>query len=329
MYHKHIGKYVATKLRHPEKILSFVLGNPGDPNLRLIGAYAKAKTNIQLGTSLPLETLEGIRSTYHPSIDPVEVIHITYQGLTHGQKIKLQKRAKAATVEVQFDPTKYHPIQLYLYAFEQDMTPDIQTALQQKAKKLAAAMQLQLGHCAILLDASASMHGDSTQPLRPMAAALALRDVLVAAAAQNTVLLCGGQQQGLLVRPQGCSDLSEQMVQAFQAQPDVVFVISDGYENSPAGRLAETLTAIRRLGFHTPVYQCSPVMAAETGGIRELAPGLMPALPVGKPEALQLGMIRAMLLQEPAKGMLCMGMGIQTAASSGLLRRQQKTGLKL
>ncbi len=54
-----------------------------------------------------------------------------------------------------------------------------------KAAALAAKLTFAYARIGILLDGSASMAGHTTQALRPMAAALATRDVLMAAAAHR------------------------------------------------------------------------------------------------------------------------------------------------
>ena len=50
----------------------------------------------------------------------------------------------------------------------------------------------------------------------------------------------------------------------------MVFVLTDGYENAPAGRFAEVVRAVRQMGVETPIHQFSPVFAAEARGIRSL-----------------------------------------------------------
>lgn len=59
------------------------------------------------------------------------------------------------------------------------------------------------------------------------------------------------------------------------------------------------LAAARRLGLAVPVVQLSPVLAAEAGGVRPLVEGV-PALPVHRPEALELAWLRLLLDTDPA-----------------------------
>jgi hypothetical protein len=137
-----------------------------------------------------------------------------------------------------------------------------------------------------------------------MAAALALRDVLQHTAHARVVYAGGavGAADTMLVRPQGDTGLAEALLDLVEAMPEAIFVISDGYENRPAGRFAEVVAELRRMGDATPIYHLCPVFAAEAQGVRELCPGLVPTLPVSRPESIGIGMLRSILEADPLRG---------------------------
>jgi len=282
--------------------VAFVLRAPTPPTLALLAAYESAKTDLTLGKRLPLEVLEGIRSTFHKDVKKETVLELSKDALTTGQKMQVQRRAAAAGVDVRMDVTEYDAVRLYLYAFEMGMTREILDALMAKAEKTAATLRLGYGRIGILLDASASMAGSREQPLRPMATALALRDAL-AHAASAVVVQSGGDADGILVRPCGATSLAEGLVELLMTNVDAVFVLSDGYENRPAGRFAEVVAAVRGMGIETPIFHLNPVFAAESKGVRSLADKGVATLPVRAPEALGLGFIRGLLETEPARGL--------------------------
>jgi hypothetical protein len=87
-----------------------------------------------------------------------------------------------------------------------------------------------------------------------------------------------------------------------QTDPDVVFVLTDGYENAPAGRFAEVVAAVRRMGVKTPIHQFSPVFAAESQGVRKLCESLA-AMPVSKPEAIGLGLLKVLMEADVDRGL--------------------------
>lgn len=280
--------------------VAFALRAEVAPTLPLHVAHAAARTDLSAGASLPLEVLEGLRSTFHKGVPKEQVLRVA-QSLTDGQRLRVQRRAAAAGVTVDFDPAAHDAVALYLYAFAQGLTPAIEAALDEKAAAVAARLSFGWRRVGVLLDASASMAGSNEQALRPMAVALALRDVLVRVA-PAVVVTVGGSVDGRLVRPRGATGLAEALLDLVETAPDAIFVLSDGYENQPSGRFAETVSALATIGVTTPIYHLSPVFAAEVGGVRSLSP-LASTLPVSGPAALGVSFLRGLLAHEPRKGL--------------------------
>jgi hypothetical protein len=225
--------------------------------------------------------------------------------MTAGQRLSVQRRAKDAGVDVAFDPRAHDAVRLYVYAFEMGMTAEIAAALDEKAKDAARGLRLPYAHVGVVLDASASMAGSKEQPLRPMATALAIRDVLRHAAPRVEIAIAGGTVEGDLVRPRGATSLAGALLDVIErGLPDVeaAFVISDGYENRPAGRLAEVVAALRSMNVRTPIYHLDPVFAAASRGVRSLSPDVV-TMPANGPTGLGLAFVRAMLAADPARGM--------------------------
>ena len=283
--------------------VSFVLGNRDRLSHPFLRAFTDAKADLKAGARLPLEVLEGIRSTHHKNVPHEEVLKLVAKGgkMSAGQRMAVQKKAAQAGVEVKMDPTRYDAVRLYLYAFEMGLTEDIEVCLADKAKKAAAAFPTRYGKVGLLVDASASMAGDKTQPLRPMAATLAMRDMLSLVADEAVAHYVGGQV-GDLVRPMGDTALADGLIEVLMQEPDAVYVLSDGYENTPAGRFAEVMQHVRDMGNGTPVYHLNPVFAAEATGVRELAAGTVLTMPVQSPAALGSTIIRGLIEAEPLTG---------------------------
>jgi hypothetical protein len=299
---RRLGRYCGASSRDAVfECVGFIMGNETGLTLPLLRAYVDAKENLEAGETLPFETLEGLRSRYHQDRTSAEVLELTRDQLTVGQRIGLQQKAESDGVDVEFDPLRYDPVRLYLYAFERGLDEEIDAALREKAAGIASDLPIQFQKVGILVDASASMGGHGTQPLRPMAVVLALRDVLLAACPDSPVRYCGGEEEGRLARPRGDTSLAEPLVELLAEDPEAVFILSDGYENAPAGRVAEVMDRVRKLGHTAPVYQLSPVFAAETGGLRSLSPGDVPAVPVNEPKGLGLALLRSVLFSEPRR----------------------------
>ncbi len=281
----------------------FVLGDETSMTLGRLAAYCEAKSDFDRGAVLPPETMEGLRSRYHNDRTSAEVLELTKSQLTTGQKIAVQRKAEQSGVEVEFDPAKYDAVRLYVYAFEMGMTDEIRKALREKAEAAAARLPVQFGRVGVLIDASQSMVGHDTQARRPIATALALRDLLAATADDAVAITSDGRSSESyeLVEPSGDTSLAAGLVQLLKSEPDVVFVLSDGYENAPAGRFGETVAAVRRIGIQTPIHQFTPVFAAESQGVRTLSDSVV-AMPVSKPEAIGIGLLKALIESDVERG---------------------------
>jgi hypothetical protein len=183
------------------------------------------------------------------------------------------------------------------------MTDDIKNALKDKAKKAAIASPISYQKMGILIDASASSKGDMTQNLRPLAIAQAIRDMLMEIAPETTVEYAGGKMQGYLVMPEGETNLAKPLVKLIKNSPDAIFIISDGYENAPAGRVNEVLHALKNMGITIPIFQITPVASAEASGVKKLSTEIS-VVPANKPASIGLGMVKAMLEENLKDGIM-------------------------
>ena len=207
------------------------------------------------------------------------------------ENIRAQRQAKKAKVDnIGFDPMKHDIASLYKLAYETGMKPDIQAAINIKAKQIADKLPYRFDRIGVVLDTSASMAGPPDQKWRPISIAMGLLEVLSFCA--NAYY---GDAPGYLrmTVPQNETSLAGKLLEVFRHEPlDTVFIITDGYENAPAGRTAEVVAHLRRIGVDTPIYQMSPVMSAESYGTRELSADI-PIIPVNqKVETLSTGMAK-------------------------------------
>lgn len=302
---EHVYRYTDLNRDEVLECMAFVLGTPGIVYRQgLLRAFEEAKHDLRKGRTLPPEVLEGIRAQYHPGKSHDDVLRLTAKAGSHtdGQRLKGQRRAERAGADLRFDPKRFDAVKLYIYAFERGMTDDIVGALTLKARQAAAQMPLDCEGAVVLLDASKSMEGSGDQKLRPIAAALALSDALEAAGARR-IVVGGTATTDALVRPGGDTSLAQALVQALREDATAVYCISDGYDNTPAGRFAEVVQAVRRLGISVPIYHLNPVAAAEVGAVRQLAPDLVPTVAVQDPKAFATSMLRQTLEQDPLRGL--------------------------
>jgi hypothetical protein len=300
MVHKAIGRYSD----HPEinQIVSFILGNEVNLTVPLLKAYTAAKEDLEAGKSLPYEILEGIRSRYHKDIPNKNILEMTKGNLTSAQKINMQRKSREQDVVVDFDPNRYDSVKLYVYAFEEGVDEGIEKALEKKAEKAANMLPMTYGKVSIIVDNSESMRGDKTQAMRPMACALATKDMLMASSDHSkTIYTSPSGKDGILAYPKGGTDLGAALIEALKWEPEAVFMLTDGYENAPSGRVNEIMSALKKMGNNTPIYQMSPVMAAESQGVRTLSPDIS-AMPLSKPTSVGLALVKSMIEQDVKNG---------------------------
>ncbi|GAA1624857.1 hypothetical protein GCM10009733_021910 [Nonomuraea maheshkhaliensis] len=124
---------------------------------------------------------------------------------------------------------------------------------------------------AMVLDTSGSMRGYGEREWAVMSQAVALRLVLAEICDRFTVVETGGSERA----PMGSADLAGGLLDALGTGPDLVVIVTDGYENHLPGDLARVAATLPRAGVTTPVVRC---LAAFTRGhdltLREPAPGL-------------------------------------------------------
>ena len=292
--HKQVLKWAAgSNEDNVIQCVSFVLGNDGPFDLRKLLAYQGFKDDPAQARFLPPEVAEGLRAQYHPEMTAADILALSKAQMTQTQTVRSQRRARKANVQLEFDPMKSDAVTLYVLAYEEGMTPEIQAALAAKAEQAARQLPVSFESVGIVVDASGSMMGGKEQKNRPIAMALAARDMLEAASTERQVVYCGGEPEGDLVRPGGETSLAEGLLNVIEME--TVFIISDGYENAPAGRVDEVIEALRSIGDDTPIFQFSPVLAAEAFGTRAVSEQIL-NMPLGQDvRTLGLGMIKNML----------------------------------
>jgi hypothetical protein len=315
------------------EIVGFVLGNKQSraylPSNKLLRAYSDAKTDFEAGKKLPKEVLEGIRSTYHKDLktskDTLEAV--TKSGsITQKQRMQVQAEAEKKGVKVKWDPTKQDLVSLFVYAFERGLDNKVGDAINQKAKRIAQTLPIRYESIGIVIDDSFSMSGSKEQPLRPMAVARALERTIANVANEHFTKTSSGRPFALfpLQKPSGSSDIATPLAELLMNEKtSAFFIISDGFENAPAGRTDELLHLKSKLGDNRPVYQVNPVASAKAiKSVRTLS-SIAPSIAAGKPEELTTTLITSMFAVDPKKAIQAVvGMALPLIESRDALTAQ-------
>ena len=171
---------------------------------------------------------------------------------------------------------------------------ELYAAIDLQAKRLARNLQLPDNVHAIV-DNSGSARGSDERAYHALAVIEATFRVIGAASEKlGTSLTChfvGDAGEGnTLLSPAGGTDLRRPLARALAARPDMVVILSDGYENVSAGSVAQILAtrAVRESGIG--VVHLNPVAAAEAGGTRRLAENL-PTYGLADPKQLSISLL--------------------------------------
>jgi hypothetical protein len=100
---------------------------------------------------------------------------------------------------------------------------------------------------ALVVDLSPSMRGYGDREWAVLSQVHALQEVLRRRSAELTVVPVND----------GATDLAGGVLDALASGPDLVAVISDGYENTLPGDLARVVATLPRIGVDTPVVFCN------------------------------------------------------------------------
>jgi hypothetical protein len=129
------------------------------------------------------------------------------------------------------------------------------------------------GKLAVVLDASASTRGYGDREWCCIAQSVALRLVLERCSAQFAVYPCGGAGEPPV--PEGATDLAGPLLDALDGAPDVVAIVTDGYENQTGGDLERVAAALPSAGVTAAVVLChSKFTARDDLSLRHAAPSL-------------------------------------------------------
>lgn len=133
---------------------------------------------------------------------------------------------------------------------------ELSAALDGYVARAAAGLPRFDGRVALVVDASASTRGYGEREFAAASQIQALRLVLRACCPSLSVFTTGGDGASDLPFPQGDTDLATPLLAALEQDPDLVVIVSDGYENVALGDLARVLVTLPQIGVTAPVVFC-------------------------------------------------------------------------
>jgi hypothetical protein len=258
----------------------------------LFETFRKAHYSIEAVYQLPMTIAEGFaakhdipRDKFLKNIQPM---------MTIAEKLRYQQTADREGVKLGVDWSRLSLTKLALYLlslpvpdrFSQQET--FEAALTAAAQKTLRRSSLCLGRVALVLDNSFSSSGSTEKRQRPLGIALASHYLMRSAAREYQAFWTRPLRESLGTTAHGATDLVTPLLQALAWNPDLIVIISDGYENDPPGGVHEVLRVVRQRldpDRRIAIVHCNPVFSAQSLTPKSLSP-LIPTLGLREAEDL-------------------------------------------
>lgn len=246
-------------------------------------SFRKAHYSDKALYELPYSVAEGLaakrgvrRETFLEKIAP---------RLTSHERMRLLSTREAAGLETDVDWSRQSLVRIGSYFLSRSQVrartsegtearlsheAEFSRALASSAGLAAHRTKASYGRVVCVLDRSFSSYGSRVKPLRPLAAALGVSRFFRATARDYTALWTSSSTNGLTadeelrLTPHGTTDLTTPLLAALRLRPDMLVVVSDGYDNDPQGLAGQVLHAGARLLPGCFMLHLNPVYDSET-----------------------------------------------------------------
>ncbi|MDA1362156.1 hypothetical protein O1R50_21195 [Glycomyces luteolus] len=232
---------------------------------------------------LPYTVAEGFAAKHR--ITRAEFLEKIAPQLTRGERLRLQRSAaRFGAIGIAADVAGLSRMPLtrlaaYVLALpveeREQRRLELTDALRAAARRVAGLRAGTWGRVAAVLDDSYSASGSSEKRRRPLVVALAAHFLLRELASAYHPLWLSGDADPIMARARGVTALGERILDGLEERPDLLVVVSDGWDNAPVGMAAEVLRVWEeRLDSErkTAVAHLNPVFDAAGLQVRRLSP---------------------------------------------------------
>ncbi|MGW5290938.1 hypothetical protein [Streptomyces bacillaris] len=262
----------------------------------LLDAWRRAHYEQGAVAELPFTVAEGFAARH--GMKRAVFLERAAPRMTRLERLRTQEQRVVEGLGTDADLAVMPLTRLALYVlglpFEQRAArrAELTGALRTAARRAAGGHAGSWGRVHAVLDDSFSSSGSGQKRRRPLAVALACHYLLEALAAPGAYrgLWTSGRGDALLVRPWGPTPLGMRILDALEpgpvgsepdgprsSGPDRLVIVSDGWDNAPAGLAGEVLRVWRQRldpGRRTAVVHLNPVYDAGGFDVRRLAAGV-------------------------------------------------------
>ncbi len=163
--------------------------------------------------------------------------------MTTAEKLRYQttaSRTKGARLDYDLSRASLTKLALYVLSLNEserlDRTDDLHAAFERSAQRALSRSPMSLGRVAAVLDRSRSATGSRGKRNRPFAVALASSYLLREASTEYRSFWTPSTEENCFefyIQPAGQTALADPLIDALEWNPDLVVIVSDGYENDP------------------------------------------------------------------------------------------------
>ena len=214
--------------------------------------------------------------------------------MTAHEKLRLQGSSEKAGTKVEIDPSRLPLTKLALYILSlpiktrQQKRDALDQAMQKRVTTVLKRSPIKFGRVCAVLDRSYSSSGSSEKRRRPLGIALAINYLLAGSAQKYQAFWTVTVSDPLLVTPRGQTNLADPLLSALATEPDLIIIISDGWDNDPPAATAELLRVYRSKldpQNKTSIIHLNPVFNSDNYNLKHLSP-LIPTVGIREAEDL-------------------------------------------
>ncbi|MBX2800689.1 MAG: hypothetical protein KTR31_23615 [Myxococcales bacterium] len=244
----------------------------------LLESFRRARYEQRALYELPFTVAEGLAAAR--GIDRATFLERIAPNLTRGERARVQAEASRRGADVDAgDPSRLPLTRLCTLALARPVSErsELREPLASAAARAARRGAAAYGRVHAVLDASFSTRAGAQKRNRTLAVTLGCSRLLAAASSEYRAHWTTGVGDDLSVTPRGQTDLATPLLDALRARPDLVVVVSDGFENDPVGGAAEVLRLFRAHvdpEGQTTVVHVNPVFDADRYMPRPLGPAV-------------------------------------------------------
>mgnify|MGYP006272898101 CR=1 FL=1 len=270
--HNHIDYKRKNKpAKGSDEFIPFVLGKKREYTHPLFKDYKRAKNDRDAVFKLPYSVAIGFKNLHN--IDDSEFYNKIQGKMSKKEKLKTQNTAQRAGENVSTNFKQYKPIELNKYL---RVTSEVETPKQvfeAACKKQSNKIPFRFGKISIVLDNSHSGYSSEEKKNHAVACNESVAHVLKNLA-EECKIHSTPDDKDFLAKPIGDTNIATALVEALKDEPEIVFILSDGYENSPAGATDQVIHAYYQKvdkSKKTLVVHINPVFDPKTGDVRKLS----------------------------------------------------------